>query len=98
MLFTSLEKTNMAKTKLRKDQLRKGSETSSPTKRKRRKSSKWKEPGQPHIFQIQEVCGRGIFRENPDEPLLEMPTQPADLPIRPHNWAETESGEIDRAL
>ncbi|KAI0449348.1 hypothetical protein F5B21DRAFT_520333 [Xylaria acuta] len=56
------------------------------------------EPEQPQIFQMQEVCGRGIFREKPDDPLVEMPTQPAELPTRPHSWAETEPGEVGRAL
>ncbi|TRX90957.1 hypothetical protein FHL15_008162 [Xylaria flabelliformis] len=56
-----------------------------------------KEPEQSHISQ-QEVCGRGIFREMPDDPLVEMPTQPAELPTRHHSRIETESGEAGRAL
>ncbi|KAI0545606.1 hypothetical protein F4679DRAFT_560587 [Xylaria curta] len=58
----------------------------------------FKEPDQSHISQLQEVCGRGIFREKPDDPLVEMPTQPAELPMRPHSRAETESGEAGQAL
>ncbi|KAI8949822.1 hypothetical protein F4801DRAFT_386024 [Xylaria longipes] len=57
-----------------------------------------KEPEQQHIFQMQEVCGRGIFREKPDDHLIELSTQPAELPTRPHSWAGTESGEAGRAL
>ncbi|KAI1124219.1 hypothetical protein F5Y10DRAFT_285296 [Nemania abortiva] len=53
-----------------------------------------KEPEQPHILQTQEMCGRGIFREMPDDPLVELPTQPVELPTRPHSWAGTEEGRL----
>ncbi|TGJ85658.1 hypothetical protein E0Z10_g3121 [Xylaria hypoxylon] len=55
------------------------------------------EPEQPQVFQMQEVDGRGIFREKPDDPLVEMHTQPAELPTRPQSWAESEEGDISLA-
>ncbi|KAI0876010.1 hypothetical protein GGS24DRAFT_488914 [Hypoxylon argillaceum] len=55
------------------------------------------EPEQPHILHMSEVCGHGIFRENPDDPLVEMPTQPAELPTGPYSWDGTE-GEVGLAM
>ncbi|KAF2964053.1 hypothetical protein GQX73_g9521 [Xylaria multiplex] len=37
----------------------------------------------PQVFQIQEADGAGIIREKPDDPLIELPAKPAELPISP---------------
>ncbi|KAI8630386.1 hypothetical protein F5Y19DRAFT_474782 [Xylariaceae sp. FL1651] len=38
------------------------------------------EPNQPQTNQTQEMDGASIRREKPDDPLVEMPTQPTELP------------------
>ncbi|KAI1744673.1 hypothetical protein F4680DRAFT_405723 [Xylaria scruposa] len=57
-----------------------------------------KEPSQPHICQLPEMCGRGVCQEMPDDHLVEMPTLPAELSTRSHNRAKTEAGEAGRAF
>ncbi|RWA05337.1 hypothetical protein EKO27_g9764 [Xylaria grammica] len=63
------------------------------------------EPQQPQalqvreqVLQVREVDGRGIFREKPDDPLVEMFTQPTELPtnllMRPQSWTKSETGEL----
>ncbi|KAI1121929.1 hypothetical protein F5Y10DRAFT_271607 [Nemania abortiva] len=49
---------------------------------------------QPRIFSMQEVDGRGIFREMTDDPLVEMPALPPELDARPHSWTASETGDI----
>ncbi|KAI0542833.1 hypothetical protein GGR58DRAFT_510109 [Xylaria digitata] len=55
------------------------------------------EPRLPQLFQTQEVDGGGIFREKPDDPLVEMPVYPTELPLRPQSWARSEAGVISWA-
>ncbi|KAF2973085.1 hypothetical protein GQX73_g659 [Xylaria multiplex] len=79
--------------KLEKEAAARASEKKSPTEEK----SSTEEAQQPQVFWMQEVDGRGIFREKPDDPLVEMPTYPTELPSRPQSWARSEAEVISWA-
>ncbi|KAI3327110.1 hypothetical protein HD806DRAFT_486023 [Xylariaceae sp. AK1471] len=49
-----------------------------------------KEPEPSHIAQTQEMDGKGTVREKPDDHVVEMPTQPTELPTSPQNLVEPE--------